>query len=98
MGVQRACCAAIVSSVSPSWEYMALIRAISSADFPSAIEQAMAVIVIARSQEVMESPRDSICGRVKEKTKISSDFRFFMWYNAVIKRSVTNRVYVCTAM
>lgn len=52
----RACCAAIVASVSAVCIRMELSSAISSAVFLSARQQERAEMVIARSQECMKSP------------------------------------------
>ena len=60
LGEHKASLAAMVDRVSPSCMKMELIRAISSADFPSAMQQAREEIKIANSQEFMTSPLWSI--------------------------------------
>ncbi len=59
----------MVASESPSCINIELISAISSADLPSAMQQAIAEMETVSSQEFMESPLDSICSRILDKTK-----------------------------
>lgn len=55
---------------SPICIKMELIRAISSGDLPSAIQQARAEIVTVSSQESMISPQDSICVDIMDRTEL----------------------------
>lgn len=74
-GLHRACWAAIVSRVSPSWEKMELIRAISSADLPSAMQQAMAEIIIGSSQGVIGFSRTPLGRRQQGRFNLSYALR-----------------------